>query len=52
MGITHVLNAAQGPEPSYANTNADYYKADDIKFMGLKGEPDWPVYTGSTGFRG
>ncbi|XP_064652922.1 dual specificity protein phosphatase 3-like [Lineus longissimus] len=44
LGITHVFNAAQGPEPQYVDTDAEYYENDGIKFQGLPGEEDGPGY--------
>ncbi|XP_064652921.1 dual specificity protein phosphatase 3-like isoform X2 [Lineus longissimus] len=38
LGITHVLNAAQGPEPFFVKTDADYYEPFGITFKGFAGE--------------
>lgn len=36
MGITHVLNTAQGSKFATVDTDADYYKDVGIKYMGMK----------------
>ncbi|XP_050727602.1 dual specificity protein phosphatase 3-like [Eriocheir sinensis] len=36
MGITHVLNTAQGSKFATVDTDADYYRDAGIKYMGMK----------------
>lgn len=36
MGITHVLNTAQGSKFATVDTDANYYKDAGIKYMGMK----------------
>lgn len=36
MGITHVLNTAQGSKFATVDTDAGYYKDVGIKYMGMK----------------
>lgn len=36
IGITHLLNAAEGDKFGMVNTNADYYKDSGIKYLGLQ----------------
>ncbi|XP_070539791.1 dual specificity protein phosphatase 3-like [Ptychodera flava] len=36
VGITHVLNTAQGKEYGHVNTNEEFYKDSGIKFKGIK----------------
>ena len=36
IGITHILNAAKGIKFTQIDTNADYYKADNITFFGIE----------------
>ncbi|XP_071831316.1 dual specificity protein phosphatase 3-like [Apostichopus japonicus] len=35
LGITHILNAAQGKKFMHVDTDADYYKDLNIKYLGL-----------------
>jgi dual specificity phosphatase 3 len=35
LGVTHVLNAAKGEKFSQVNTNQEYYKELNIKFLGI-----------------
>ena len=35
FGVTHVLNTAQGTTQYHVNTDADYYKKQGIKFLGI-----------------
>ncbi|XP_065207341.1 dual specificity protein phosphatase 3 [Planococcus citri] len=35
IGVTHVLNTAEGDRFGMVNTNADYYKGSGIKYLGL-----------------
>lgn len=36
LGITHVLNSAEGEEMSMVNTDSEFYRHDGIKYLGLK----------------
>lgn len=36
VGITHVLNTAQGTKFAAVNTDEEFYKKDGIKYMGMK----------------
>jgi hypothetical protein len=36
LGVTHVLNTAEGNRSSTVNTNQAYYAPFDIKYKGLK----------------
>ena len=41
LGITHVLNAAEGRHYGFVNTNRIYYRDTCIKYLGLPCA-DWP----------
>lgn len=36
IGITHVLNAAEGKRYGCVDTNQDYYRGTNIKYIGLQ----------------
>lgn len=36
IGVTHVLNTAEGNRFGMVNTNKDYYRGTDIKYMGVQ----------------
>lgn len=36
LGITHVLNAAEGRSFMHVNTNANFYKDSGISYLGIK----------------
>jgi hypothetical protein len=36
IGITHVLNAAEGNRYGMVNTSRNYYKGTNIKYMGIQ----------------
>ncbi|KAJ8023766.1 Dual specificity protein phosphatase 3 [Holothuria leucospilota] len=36
LGVTHVLNSAEGKKFMHVDTNAEYYKDLDIKYLGLQ----------------
>lgn len=36
LGITHVLNAAEGRSFMHVNTNANFYKGSGITYLGIK----------------
>ena len=35
LGITHILNASKGTKIGQINTNQQFYKSTDIKFIGF-----------------
>lgn len=36
IGITHILNTAEGNKVGMVNTNKDYYRDTNIKYMGVQ----------------
>lgn len=45
LGITHVLNAAEGLDEYQVNTNSNFYKDVNIKYLGVPGHdrPSWNI---------
>lgn len=36
LGITHILNPAEGEEMGMVNTDSEFYRHDGIKYLGLR----------------
>ncbi|CAH2302068.1 dual specificity phosphatase 3 [Pelobates cultripes] len=49
LGITHILNAAEGKSFMHVNTNSDFYNGTDIVYYGIKAN-DTPYYNLSSHF--
>ena len=45
IGITHILNCAEGNDEYQVNTSENYYKNVNIKYMGIPGHdrPSWNI---------